>query len=429
MSCGGRALLMVCLALALLTLPAAALTVTVESAGATQVVSGIATVSATGVGAGNYILIRANGKFVAAVAEPFAYEWDSRAYEDGAVTLQVSEVGASGPVGTPFATEVLVTNSVTVQTPVTLQWGVKAGDSLKTTIEGTCDLYDGVREDLRHKYVPGRLFRVLAGTITGSATDAVSAVANGKVSVDRSLEKLTVDQTNQVTELAGSGRKTLFALLPSGRIEDPTDPGVMQARVAMPWIALPSGPVDVRGTWTGDLVALESAQTGSVRLVKDATYELLGFRMWEGEKCALVEARARYADDLVVKLSGADERFPRASAIVRRLVYFSLDTGRVIRSEDTVERWFSVSTEEWGVGAEDSADESAAAAGGSGAAGSAGKGSAPMLGATRGSGGPTSPMMGGMGAMAGAQPTGDEEKVPANVDLVYSVRTVVSLVK
>lgn len=421
MSCGGRALLKVCLALPLLALPASALTVTVESAGATQVVSGIATVSAAGVGAGNYVLLRADGKFVAAVADPFTYEWDTRGLEDGSVALEVAEIGTDGPVGTPYKTTVLVTNSATVPTPVTLKWGVKAGDVLKTTIAGECDVYDGVREDLRHKFVPARLYRVLAGTVTGSAIDTVGTVAAGSIAVDRSLDQLTVDSPGQITELAGSGHKTAFSLLTSGRIEDAKEAGVLQARAGMLWISLPTAGVEVRGQWTGDMVCLESAQTGSVRFIKDATYELLGFRMWEGQKCALVESRARYSDDLVVKLTGDEERFPRVSTIVRRLSYFSLDTGRVLRAEEAIERWLPLKTDDWGVGPESFADEADTA---KPATGGATPGPGRLMGGGAGMG--SSPMMGGAGAATAAD---QAEKVPANVDLVYSIRTTVTLAK
>jgi hypothetical protein len=422
MSCGGRALLKVCLALPLLALPASALTVTVESTGATQVVSGIATISASGVGAGNYVVLRAGGKFLAAVADPFTFEWDTRGLEDGSLALEAVETGADGPVGTPYKTNVLVTNSATVPTPVTLKWGVKAGDVLKTTIAGECDVYDGVREDLRHKFVPARLYRVLAGTVTGAAVDTVGTVANGSIAVDRSLDKLTVDSPGQITELAGSGHKTAFSLLPTGRIEDAKEAGVLQARAGMLWISLPTAAVEVRGQWTGDMVCLESAQTGSVRYIKDATYELLGFRMWEGQKCALVEGRARYSDDLAVKLTGDEERFPRVSTIVRRLSYFSLDTGRVLRAEETVERWLPLKTDDWGVGPESFVDETDATKPATGGT----TGTRPM-GAGTGMA-PGSPMMGGMaGRTTGA--TEPADKVPANVDLVYSIQTTVTLTK
>ncbi len=413
---GGRVWAVAGILVALASLPALALDLTVESAGESQVVSGVVTVTATGVAEDAYVILRADGKYLSAVGAPFTYEWDTRDLEDGDITVQATEVGTGGPVGAPATTRVVVANSLEIEGPVALEWGVKAGDVVKTSIDGECDVYDDYRHESPHKFVPARLYRALAGQIAGAATDTVVEATDERVLIERSLDSLVVDCTTQVIEVAGSGHATEFIVLPTGAIVDGENAGAFQSRAAMLWIPLPAQPVEARTQWTGDLVFMESAQTGSVRHANDAKHEILGFRTWEGERCALIESRVRYREDFVVKFAADEERFPRSSTFVRRLSYFSLDSGRVLRAEETVERWMSVKADEWGVTPEaflDATQPTAAGTrGGEGMEGGMEPGG--MMGGSMG------PMMGA--GLAAAQPA---ENVPENVDLVYSIRTVI----
>ncbi len=416
---GGRVWAVASILVALTSLPTLALGLTVESAGESQVVSGIVTVTATDVTADAYVILRADGKYLSAIGAPFTYEWDTRDLEDGRVTLQATAVGTEGPVGAPVTTTVMVANSLEIEGPVALEWAVKAGDTIKTSIRGECDVYDDYRREAPQKYVPARLYRALAGQIAGAATDTVVEATDARVLVDRSLDRLVVDCATQVIEVAGSGHSTQFTVLATGGIGDGEKAGAFQARAAMLWIPLPAQPVEARTQWTGDLVFMESAHTGSVRHATAAQHEILGFRTWKGERCALVERRVRYRDDFIVKFAADEERFPRSSTFVRRLSYFSLDSGRVLRAEETVERWMSVKSDEWGITPEAFLEPTTGTTGGAEGErdGEAGGSGSRLMGGSM----PTGPLMGA----GGSATMTTLENVPDNVDLVYSIRTIV----
>lgn len=406
----------VCLLLS--QVPSRALEITVESAGQTQVVSGLAAVTITGVAAADsYVILRAGGRYIAAVGDPFSYTWDTRGWDDGPVSLEATEVSSAGVAVATASAQVHIANSAVVEEPVTLAWKLRAGEVIETTIEGRCDLSDVISRD--HKFVPARLFRAVAGTIAGSAADTVSQVTAASVIVNRQLKSLTVDYPDRIVEVTGSGQTTSFAVQADGRIAEGAEPGVVQARAGMLWIALPQKAVRAQDQWTGDAVFIDNAQTGSVRR-EQGTYELLGFRMWNGEKCALIETRVRYTDDLTISLSTGEEKFPRVRTVLRRLSYFSLDTGRVLRAEETVDRMLSISSADWGISAESFIEPAEQPAGGQGATGGPGAmvGSGPTMG--------VGPRMGFGGGFAGGAPSAAEQvKIPEDLDLIYRIRTVV----
>jgi len=88
-----RLVAVVAATLMLACLPAsAAIELSVESYGATQVVSGTTAVTVTGVAApDSYVVIRADGSYVSAIGSPFSYLWDTRQVKDGQVTLAAVE--------------------------------------------------------------------------------------------------------------------------------------------------------------------------------------------------------------------------------------------------------------------------------------------------------------------------------------------------
>ncbi len=423
-----RLVAVVAATLMLACLPAsAAIELSVESYGATQVVSGTTAVTVTGVAApDSYVVIRADGSYVSAIGSPFSYLWDTRQVKDGQVTLAAVEVNADGAEVSSDSVTVRVENSASVPGPVTLEWGVASGDVVRTSITGTADLIDAITYD--HKYAPIRLVRALACTISGSATDTVAdLVDDGSLVVNRQLDSLVADYQDRVVELAGSAQPTSVSILPNGTLGDGPEKGVVQARAGMTWLPLPSKPVNVDDQWQGDLIVLQSAQTGSVRK-EPATHEIVGWANWRGETCAIVESRLRFTDDMVVQLPSGDTSFRMVKSVVIRLSFFSLDSGRVLHVEETTDRMIGVEAADWGVGPEsfipledlESEAPSSTQPGG-------------MLGGTVGgpmTGGPMvgGPMMGSMGGYGGLrQPVTEQERVPESLDLVYRIKLVVDV--
>jgi len=412
-------------ALLLTALPAWAVTVAVESRGETQVVNGIATITLGGVtGKGNYVVIHADGKYVAAVGPPFTYAWDTRTFDDGPVTVKVSEVTEDGGPVSTASTTVRVANAVTVETPIELKWGLLKGATIQTTISGSGSLYDTISNEQR--FVPGRLYRALSCALKGEATDTVVDVAADKLLVDRELTSLMADYPDRIVEMAGSGQKTSIAVQANGQIVDGTDKGVVQARANMLWLPLPTKPVDVGAQWSGDMIFIASAQTGSVDK-QSGNHQLVGFAMWNGHKCALIESRARYTSDLVVKMTSEDATFPRARTLVRRLSFFALDTGSIVRVEEHVERMLTIKAEDWGVSSDSFREREAADQLGQpkpeGSAGEAGAGEG--TGPRRGESGPGAGGLAGMTGYGTTTPAGTtrEVHVPDDLDLIYAIAT------
>ncbi len=408
----------------LLAVPAsAAIQLSVESHGETQVVSGTAAVTVTGVSAPDgYVILRANKAYLCAIGSPFSYLWDTRQVQDGQASLEATEVRPDGTVVSSATVTVRVENSADVPGPVTLKWGTTAGEVLKTTIEGTGDLIDAITYD--HKYAPIRLLRALGCSISGAATDTVTeTIEDGSLVIERILDSLVADYQDRVVELAGSGQKTSVSILPNGTIGDGPERGVVQARAAMTWLPLPASPVNVGSKWQGDLVVLQSAQTGSVRK-EPATHELVGWANWRGETCAIVESRVRYTDDMAVQLPSGDTSFRMVKTVVIRLSFFSLDTGRVLHVEETTDRMIGVQSADWGVGPEsfippeDVEGEAGTTRRPGGLLG--GRTGGPVIG-----GGPMMGPMGGYGGMR--QPATETERVPEDLDLVYRIKLVVDL--
>jgi len=423
-----RMCLLALAALLLTALPAWAVTVTVESTGETQVVNGIATITLGGVtGEGNYVVVHADGKFIAAVGPPFTYAWDTRALDDGPVTIKVSEVSKDGKTQSTASTTVRVANAVTVPTPVELKWGVRKGAAVRTAIAGSGSLYDTISNE--QKFVPGRLFRALCCTLKGEATDTVASVAADKLVIDRELTTLVADYPDRTVELAGSGQKTSVAVQSNGQIVDGTDKGVVQARANMLWLPLPTKAVDVGAQWSGDLVFISDAQTGSVEK-QSGNHQLVGFAMWNGSKCALIESRLRYTSDLVVRMSSEDETFPRVRTLVRRLTFFSVDTGSVVRVEEHVERMLTIKAEDWGVSSDsfrerDQADQLGQP---KSEEGTRGEGTAEGGGPRRGELGPGGAGLSGPGYGTTLETgTTREVHVPDDIDLIYAIATTVDV--
>ncbi|MBD3176069.1 MAG: hypothetical protein GF320_12890, partial [Armatimonadia bacterium] len=156
-----RLVAIVAATLLLAALPAsAAIEVSVESHGATQVVSGTTSVTVTGVSdPDGYVIIRAGGQYVGAVSSPYSHLWDTRSVDDGNITLEATEVSADGEELSSDSLSLRVENSAEVAGPVSLEWGVESGDIIDTTITGTGDLMDAIT--FGHKYVPIRLLRAL----------------------------------------------------------------------------------------------------------------------------------------------------------------------------------------------------------------------------------------------------------------------------
>jgi len=327
--------------------PAAALEIQVAGMGPTNVVSDQVTITVTWpTSEESYIILRVDGKFLQAQAPPCTFVWDTNSVADGEHELKATEVNAAGQTISEASIKVRVANSANVTPPVKLAYKFTEGQRLRYRISGETDVFD-VRTKQRH-LVPEMLYRALAGILNAEVTERVVSVADGGAVVERELVSGLMDYLDRYVRLAGVGRSTSLAVSATGAVSDGPGRVAAEAKFALAYLPLPQGPVDVGQTWQGPITVIDDLAQGTSREV-DAKHRLVGFTLEGGEPCALIESQYRYESPLTVTVDLGERKFDAALTEGKRLTFFGLQSGRVVRMEETISREFTIKTMDYGI--------------------------------------------------------------------------------
>jgi hypothetical protein len=343
----GMVLLIVCLA-GFVAAPGLAVEMTIAGMGAANVVSGTAQINVTAPGAPDgYVVLKVDGEFVAAQAPPFGLVWNTREVDDGQHEVAVHEVSADGQI-VDRATEVVrVQNRANVTAPVTLEYKFQEGDELTYAIEGRSDVRE-LQQDKSYELVPWTLYGAMAGNISAQASETIASIQGGSAVIDRMLTEGSVDFPEVVSRLLGVGRPTQFTVSPAGEIKD--GPGTVNAesKFAGVWLGLPQGAVRQGHKWTSPIVAQFEVQDGRTQAV-DADHEIIEFVREGGVDCALIQSTYRQKLPIDIEIYGNRQTLDDVFVVGERLTYFAIETGRIVRVEDSLLGEFSAKSAEYGL--------------------------------------------------------------------------------
>lgn len=283
------------------------------------------------------------GDYVAAVIEPFAFKWDTRAkdakgnplYPDGDYVITATAYDPSGNPAGEASVTVTVANRVPaseVGGPVLLrcayqraqQYAHRANGKLTATLP---------EKDQKQTGIPLHLDVLMRAEWESEVLTPTSGDSPAVIDVTVKSGYIQVVGAEGV-RLPGAGKQFRLKVFPDGLVELFRRSEGDHFPLSEYFVKLPPRPVTTGDTWNGDVLVLP-LPVAEGRHVVSAQHKLDGFEYVAGRRCARITTQVSEKDKTVVVRIGHVVYPIKTSYTINRASYFGIDAKRFVAFEET----------------------------------------------------------------------------------------------